>query len=187
MRRRNGGDNVTRSVETAVRHHSPALTAYFARRVHPSHEAADLLAETLLVLWRRAASIPKNVDQVRPWMFGIARNVLMHHYRGQVRQETLSARLRNILATTPHPGFSASPEFDELHIALEMLDPLDREIIGLLHWDGFSLVEIAVILRKNESTVRSRYHRARKFLQVQLAVTSPTQIQEHRRGAPTSH
>lgn len=156
-------------IENAVRAHSPALLAYFVRRVEPSHEAADLLAETLLVLWRRAASLPAVDEEVRPWMFGIARNVLLHHYRASSRRRAIADRLRDLLSTTPHAGFDAASEHDELREALQTLEEIDRDIIGLVHWDGFSLVEASRILRMNESTVRSRYHRARARLRAALS------------------
>lgn len=44
--------------EAAAKAHAPAVLAYFARRVDPPHHAADLLAETLLIVWRRAFHCP---------------------------------------------------------------------------------------------------------------------------------
>lgn len=155
-------------VEAAVKAHAPALLGYFARRVESAADAADLLAETLLVLWRRAASLPPTDADIRPWMFGVARNVLMHHQRRATRQRAITDRLRSVLSVTPHAGFADSAEHDELHQALATLDPIDRDIIGLVHWEGFSLVEASRILHMKEGTVRSRYHRARTALRVQL-------------------
>ncbi|WP_275094068.1 RNA polymerase sigma factor [Microbacterium lushaniae] len=40
--------------------------------------------------------------------------------------------------------------------------------MGLIHWEGFSLVEVSRILAMKEGTVRSRYHRARASLRSQL-------------------
>ncbi|GAA2864977.1 RNA polymerase sigma factor [Microbacterium arabinogalactanolyticum] len=156
-------------VERAVQDHASALLGYFVRRVALREDAADLLAETLLVLWRRSRSLPDADDDVRPWMFGIARNVLLHHQRGGARRHAVVEKLRGVLEATPHPGFADPAEHDELHRALAQLDPLDRDIIGLLHWEGFSLVEVARMLRMKEGTVRSRYHRARAALREQLA------------------
>ena len=158
-------------VERAVQQHASALLGYFVRRVALREDAADLLAETLLVLWRRSRSLPDAEDEVRPWLFGIARNVLMHHQRGGIRRHAVVERLRGILEAEPHPGFADPTEHDELHQAIARLDPVDRDIIGLLHWEGFRLVEVARILRMNEGTVRSRYHRARAALREQLAET----------------
>ncbi|MFJ7749232.1 RNA polymerase sigma factor [Arthrobacter sp. NPDC097144] len=163
-----GTEDRAARVENATREHAPALLAYFARRVDQSHDAADLLAETLLILWRRASSLPTDDAEVRPWMFGIGRNVLMHHRRRAIRQRAVSDRLRNILSTTPRSGFAEAVEHDSLHRALAGLDPIDQDIIGLVHWDGFSLVEVSRIIGMKEGTVRSRYHRARLALRTQL-------------------
>ena len=155
-------------IERTVPLHAPALLAYFLRRVSQPHDAADLLSETLLVVWKRAAALPSDDDEVRPWMFGIARNVLMHHQRGSIRRQAVADRLRSRLSATPTPGFTDSSEFDDLHDALRALDQIDRDIIGLVHWDGFTLIETSRIMRMKEGTVRSRYHRARSRLRDEL-------------------
>lgn len=166
-------------VERAVADHAPALLAYLARRVVPSQDAADLLAETFMILWKRAASLPDSDDEVRPWMFGIARNVLMHHQRSAYRQRAAADRLRSELLTNQDSGFVDSSEYDELHTVLRELDPIDRDIVGLVHWDGFSLVEVSRILRVKEGTIRSRYHRARALLRSRL-VAEPPVVQDIR-------
>lgn len=163
-----GADQRTARVESAVKAHSPALLAFLARRVDQPADAADLLAETLLTVWRRASALPPRDDEVRPWMFGIARNVLMHHYRRAARQHATADRLRSILSTTDHAGFADLTEHDELHRAIASLVPLDRDIISFVHWEGLSLVETSKILRMKETTVRSRYHRAKAALRTQL-------------------
>lgn len=173
-------------VGAAVKAHAPAVLAYFTRRVDQSHDAADLLAETLLIVWRRSASLPDADEQIRPWMFGIARNVLLHHYRGVGRRRAVADRLRATLQTTPHAGFADPTEHDDLHRALAHLDSTDRDIIGLVHWDGFTLVEVSRILGKKEGTVRSRYHRARAILRAQLRASEPPPQAVYLQGVPTS-
>lgn len=44
-----------------------------------------------------------------------------------------------MLDVTPQPGFVDDAVFDELHSALATLDQWDRNIIDLVHWDGFTL------------------------------------------------
>lgn len=158
-------------VTAAVRDHSPALLGYFARRTAHREDAADLLAETLLILWREASRIPERDDQIRAWMFGVAHNVLLHHYRSTARRRAATERAREALRAEPHPGFRDPDEHDDLHAAIRVLSPADRDLIGLVHWEGFSLVEAAGILQLNESTVRSRYHRAKQVLKTALQET----------------
>lgn len=161
-------DDVLRArVAAAARAHAPALLASLTRRVEQPQDAADLLSETLLVVWRKAERMPASDDEVRPWMFGIAQRVLKHHWRSRARRTALVERLREQL--TSQSALTEGPDFDDLHAALRELDPIDREIIALVHWDGFSLVEAAGILRMKESTVRSRHHRARARLRGILA------------------
>ncbi|WP_105034845.1 RNA polymerase sigma factor [Cryobacterium aureum] len=159
-------------ISRAVPEHAPALLAYFARRIDPPYDAADLLAETLLILWKRANGLPADDDEIRPWMFGIARHVLLHHQRSTARRNALADRLRSQMSLVVRPGFSDSSTFDDLHDAIRELDQTDRDIIGLHHWDGLSLVEVSRVLRMKEGTVRSRYHRARERLRHELAATT---------------
>jgi RNA polymerase sigma-70 factor (ECF subfamily) len=127
---------------------------------------ADLLGDTLLVLCRRPRSIPADPSEARLWAFGIARRTLLGRRRTHRRRTALQERLRNEL-TLDHASAPPEPS-DHLHAALAALDELDREIIRLLHWEGFSQAEIATILDKPAGTVRSRYTRARSILRVQL-------------------
>ncbi|MFE6735239.1 RNA polymerase sigma factor [Microbacterium sp. NPDC057650] len=167
-------DDVLRArVAAATRVHAPALLASLTRRVEQPQDAADLLSDTLLIVWRKADRMPASDGEVRPWMFGIAQRVLQHHWRSRARRSAVVERLREQLTT--QSGFSEGPDFDDLHAALRELDPVDHEIIALVHWDGFSLIEVAGILRMNESTVRSRHHRARARLRGILAREPATQ------------
>ncbi|WP_354574653.1 RNA polymerase sigma factor [Frigoribacterium sp. UYMn621] len=159
-------------VETLVRAEAGNLLAYFSRRVSPQADAADLLGDTLLVLWRRARSIPENDDEGRMWMFGIARNVLATHRRGLSRRLALADRLRDEMSILPSSGAldgtpQAAPGDDRLEAvvsAMAELSASDREIIMLVHFDGFTLVVAGRLLHLRATAARSRYHRARNRL-----------------------
>lgn len=157
-------DPVRRRVEDAVRREAAALLAYFERRADRA-DAADLLGETLLVVWRRAISLPQDDEQARMWMFGVARRVLATSRRGAVRRHALADRLR--AEALVRPGV-AEPHDPSLADALANLDPIDGEIIRLVHWDGFSLADVARHLRRPAGTIRSRYARARATLRAAL-------------------
>lgn len=154
------------------------LLNYFARRVDPPTDAADLLNETLLVMCRRSGDLPANDEQARMWAFGVARRVLSTHQRGSRRRGALVERLRQHLWV--HRADGATPEVDRLHTALDALDPLDQEIIRLIHWDGFTQVEIAQLLDRPQGTVRSRYARARAALKKELHDTASADFADQR-------
>jgi RNA polymerase sigma-70 factor, ECF subfamily len=149
-------------------HTARDLLGYFIRRTQSPEEAADCLAETFLVAWRKHDEIPTDGAQARPWVFGIARNVLRRsleqdHKRSEA-VAVLAAELRDTRATIPtdDPGTSA----------LKLLSPVDREIIEMLAWDQLSPREVAMILELSPNVVRIRAHRARVKLREHLQ-TSP--------------
>src|SRR6478672_7119633 len=58
-----------------------ALMGYAVRRVGDPADAADVVAETYLVAWRRLDEVPPG-EETRLWLFGVARRVLANHQRG---------------------------------------------------------------------------------------------------------
>ena len=76
------------------------LRRFLARRTDPA-TADDVLAETLLVCWRRLDDLP---EEPLPWAYGVARNCLANADRGVRRQERLAARI----AVVDPPAASAS-------------------------------------------------------------------------------
>lgn len=146
---------------------APDLLSYFARRVTPTTDAADLLSDTLLVICRRANHLPSDDQQARLWAFGVARKVLAGQQRSMKRRSALVTRLQEELEQADGVGHQ-DRSVEDLHAALATLDPLDQEIIRLVHWDGFSQAEVAQILDRPAGTIRSRYARARSALRSQL-------------------
>lgn len=147
---------------------APMLLAYFVRRVTPAEDAADLLSETLLLLWRRVDAIPTDPDGARMWAFGVARNVLRGHRRTDQRRSALVGRLRLELSSADEVAHPADERVLDLRAAIDRLKPIDQEILKLVHWDGLSLIEAAAVVGMREGTLRSRYHRARARLRRQL-------------------
>jgi RNA polymerase sigma-70 factor, ECF subfamily len=149
--------------------HGTALLAYFARRIEPQEDAAILFNELLLVVWRRAASAPSDPEDVRMWMFGIARKLVLGHHRSRRRQRAVAERLREELSVRPPE--QASDESLAVRQAIQALPGPQRELVRLIHWDGFSITEAAKITGVGASTARSRYFLARRRLAAQLSVT----------------
>lgn len=152
-------------LRSALRLNADDLLAYFERRTEPRDDAADLLAETMLQAWRRHADAPAEPTQLRMWLFGIARNVLANQQRGRRRRRALADRLRSCFRAPVAP----SPE-DAVTIraAVDDLLPDQRELVTLVHWDGFTVAEAAEVLGINASTARSRYAAAKQHLREAL-------------------
>ncbi|HEY4281250.1 MAG TPA: RNA polymerase sigma factor [Conexibacter sp.] len=148
--------------------HRRAVLGYALRRVNEPADAADVLAETFLVAWRRLKDVPPG-DDARPWLLGVARRVLANQRRGARRRNGLAERLGHELSaqvptlTPPADGDPAS-----VRQALDRLSAADREIVLLAGWEELEPAQIAVVLGLRPAAARSRLHRARTRLRAAL-------------------
>lgn len=141
-----------------------AMLAYALRRVEQPDDAADIVAETFLVAWRRSHDLPPD-DEIRLWLYGVARRVLANHHRGGVRRMRLGERLRQRITTEvcADPGTEV-PQRLTVQAALNRLGEPDREILMLTVWEGLQPREVAEVMRMSSTAVRSRLSRARAKL-----------------------
>ncbi len=143
-----------------------AILAYALRRVDPE-DAADVVAETFLVAWRRLDEVP-NDAAAKLWLFGVARRVIANRHRAERRRtrlgERLAESLRTDLATQPAPTGEAA----EVLRAMGGLGDDDRELLLLVSWEELSPGEAAKVLGISSLAARSRLHRARRRLRALL-------------------
>lgn len=148
---------------TALGAASADLLAYLQRRAGLD-DAPDLLAETMVVAWRRVAELPGDSERARMWLFGIARGTLQNHARGARRRWALADRIRS---TTEIAGAPADQGL-EVRDAVARLNPDDAELVRLVHWERMTLVQAAELLGIPDSTARTRYARVKEELRAAL-------------------
>jgi len=138
------------------------LLRYAVRRTGRPETAADVVADTFLVAWRRFDDIPSGNG--RAWLFGVARNVLANQHRAERRSTDLAVRLRHELGG----AIVTAPEaFAEISAAFATLNAADQELLRLVAWEGLSAEELAVALDCSPNAARIRLHRARtRFAEV---------------------
>ncbi|GAA1126202.1 RNA polymerase sigma factor [Nocardioides aquiterrae] len=164
-----GADPARARLADALRANGADLTAYFERRVTVRADAADLLGETMLHAWRRVTAMPvEAATEQRMWLFAIAANVLSNHRRGARRRAALAAHLRAHLSTRRTDDAPDQAVLVSLRAAIDRLPSRQREVVRLVHWDGFTLAQAAHVLGINPSTARSRYSEARAALKATL-------------------
>ena len=162
------------SIERIVEDNADDVLRYLRRRVNQPEDAADLLGRVLLALWEGGARVPQDRTEARMWCFGIARNVLREHYRHAVKQLALADELREHLRALTaqdnavETAVEARMQAETVRGAVASLDQRSRELVMLVHWDGFSIAEAARLLTTNESTARTRYGRALRRLERKL-------------------
>lgn len=161
-----------------VRRHQRVIFGYLARRVGQD-VAEEITAET----FARAFALRERYDtsraDARPWLFGIALNLMRRHLRSEQRQLTAYARTGVDPAERPHDAaderVDAVVQGRRLASALASLKGPDREALLLYAWGELSYDEIADALEIPVGTVRSRLNRARRQVRSVLAAPSTSQ------------
>ncbi|WP_344770407.1 RNA polymerase sigma factor [Aeromicrobium panaciterrae] len=151
--------------------HARGIHRFIARRIG-AVDAHDVVSQTFLVAFENRERYDAAFPSARPWLFGIASNVMRHHCRSEVRAWRAMAA----------SGIEVEPSFvDEvvdrvdfrahgaaMAAVLADLHERDRDVLLLFAWEDFSYAEIAAALAIPVGTVRSRLHRARSQLQAAL-------------------
>ncbi|ABL83475.1 MULTISPECIES: sigma-70 family RNA polymerase sigma factor [unclassified Nocardioides] len=141
------------------------LRRFLARRTDPA-TAEDVLAETLLVCWRRAEELP--ADPL-PWAYAVARNCLRNAERAVRRQQRVAARIATV--DPPAEATSAIEPDQDVRDALLRMRADDAELLRLWAWEQLEPAEIAVVLGITANAASVRLHRARTKLADQLGKT----------------
>ncbi len=152
-----------------VRRHEAAVHAFLARRAGPQ-AAADLLGEVWLRAFAgRGGYDPAHAD-ARPWLYGIARNVLRAHWRDRRAGDPAAPPDRVADPWDDVVGrLDAAAQAGPLGCALRALPPGEREVLLLVAWEQLTPAQAAAVLGVPQGTARSRLHRARAALRLALA------------------
>lgn len=143
------------------------LLAYAQRRIPVAEDAADLVAETFLIAWRRLGEVPQG-SEARLWLYGVARHALSNQRRGELRRARLAERLRSELTAAALSAPAADAGNAPVLRALAGLGEEDREVLLLAGWEELAPREIARVLGISTVATRSRLHRARRRLRAAM-------------------
>ena len=146
-----------------------SILGYLMRRVSSPADAADLLAETYLIAWRKLDDVARD-EEARLWLYGVARRIASHHHRHERVERGLAEALRAELGREA-PVMRADrnmPFGDVISASLDRLKPSDREIIELSAWEQLTPAEIAAVIGMKSGAVRVRLHRIRTAIRTEL-------------------
>ncbi len=160
---------------TLLRRYASPLLTFIQRMTGDRHRSEELFQEVFLAVWtdRKRYQFPR---PFRSWLFGIAVNKCRNEFR---RHRSFVLTLD---AETPLPATAGGGGPDEAAVATETaaivqtavarLPDQQRQVVVLRLWNGLSYFEIANIMERAESTVRSDMFHAlaslRKFLEPRL-------------------
>jgi RNA polymerase sigma factor (sigma-70 family) len=155
--------------------HADVIYRYAVRSCGNWAVAEDVVSATFLEAWRRRGTLNPGEDPVRPWLFGIATNVLRNTARGSRRHLAALARIPAAAVEPDFTGAVAEQLDDAAQLAVTRramagLGRKDREVIELCVWAGLDYAEAAGALGVPVGTVKSRLSRARVRLR-ELVIT----------------
>lgn len=133
---------------------------YLWRRADPA-TAEDVLAETLIVLWRRHERMPADAEVVA-WAIGVARLQLANANRAQRRHDRLVAKIAVLDPPAVFVAEHSGPVDEAVRVTLAGLRTADAEVLRLWAWDELAPREIAIVLGTTVNAATVRLHRARR-------------------------
>ena len=164
-----------------------AFTALFDRHAGPLHlyiskrvgrpDAEDLVGETFATAFRSRRTYDLSRPDARPWLFGIATNLVHHHWRSEGRRlRRDAAAASEVELEGDHSEAATAKVFFQGHAeliarALDQLEDAYLDVLLLVAGPGFSYEEVSVALGIPVGTVRSRLHRARRRLRELLGAS----------------
>jgi RNA polymerase sigma-70 factor (ECF subfamily) len=152
--------------------HAAPVHRFLARRAAPG-TVDDLLSETFVTAFRTRQNYDLTYGDARPWLFGIAVNVVRHHHRSEARRTAMVGRVMQ-RATPEHTMPDAADDalahvesesrVEGIAAALRTIDPRYLDVLMLVSGPQLSYEEIARALEIPVGTVRSRLSRGRAQL-----------------------
>jgi RNA polymerase sigma-70 factor (ECF subfamily) len=149
----------------AFHSHKHVLYRFAYRMTGSSSAAEDVVQDCFVALWRKPAGYDPGRGAVRAYLLGIARNLVLKRWRDERSYEPLEQE-----------GYICPP-IDVVNVerdqavaqAVQMLPPLQREVLVMAEYEEMSLQEIADVTDLELAAVKSRLHRARQNLRRMLA------------------
>lgn len=141
---------------------------YIYHRVGHASDAEDVTGLVFMKALEGLPSYRQRGNGFAPWLFRIARNAVIDHYRRRRPQATLDQLLFAPDEADPVGDVLGKERRNELARLVEHLSADQRDVVLLRYASDLSFSEIATIVQKNEAAVRMLLHRGLKKLKVVL-------------------
>ena len=151
--------------------HHEHIFRYVWSRVRDKQLAEDLTGEIFTRMVGNLAGYRPTEVPFRAWLYQIARNLIVDHYRKEDGRSSLPlSHAENLSGGGNHPGPIVEQKLvlERVQEALAQIDPLQREVILLRFAAGLPLQEVALSLDRTVAAVKSLQHRGLKSLRVAL-------------------
>ncbi|MBK9748084.1 MAG: sigma-70 family RNA polymerase sigma factor [Chloroflexi bacterium] len=149
--------------------HVDAIFEYVRYRVDSKSTAEDLTSEVFLRMVRGLANYRDQGTPLRAWLFRIAANLIVDHYR-QRKWVSAGSLLDEVASddTDPIERLARSEDQLRLHLAIRALPEEYQDLLLLRFMENLPHTEIATIMNKSADALRAMQHRALKALAKQF-------------------
>nr|WP_321412523.1 RNA polymerase sigma factor SigZ [uncultured Carboxylicivirga sp.] len=144
--------------------HKNELRNYIFKRVKDDDLTNDILQDVLLKVYNFCIS-KSGVNNIRSWLFQIAQNTIVDHYR-KATKITHHNELTEIIEEDQNEAFHEA--LDYINPMLEFLPQKYAEPLRLSDIEGLKQVDVAKKLNINLSATKSRIQRARNLLKAEF-------------------
>src|ERR1700756_4360933 len=164
-------DDSARDAEAAVRQlyagQAVALHSYVARFCPDRASVDDIVQETFIRAWRHLPQLSADDRPVRPWLFRVARNLLIDADRA-ARSRPTTVQVQPAEEGGDDMGLNQILDRQLVTGALSRLSPAHRAVLVEIFYQGDSVARAARQLGIPHGTARSRLHYALRALREQL-------------------
>jgi RNA polymerase sigma-70 factor, ECF subfamily len=148
-------------------HYARALHAYVDQFCPDRASADDIVQETFIRAWRHLPQLSADDRPIRPWLFRVARNLLIDADRA-ARSRPMAIQAQPAEEAGTDTGLDQVLDRQLVFAALEHLSPAHRTVLVETFYHGDSLATVADQLGIPHGTARSRLHYALHALRQQL-------------------
>lgn len=150
-------------------HYQPMIYRFVLIKVSRREEAEDITHQVFLRAWQNIRSYRHRGHPFGSWLYRIARNQIIDHYRSRrddLPLETLDAD--SLTLQTSQPDVSLRMDMEKVMAAVLLLKPDYQDTIILRFVEDLSIKETADIMHKTEGAIKLIQHRAIEELKKKL-------------------
>ncbi len=141
-----------------VEDHADGLYRFILKNIRDEEKASDIVQDSFEKLWKKVADV--DPLKAKSYLFSTAYHTMIDGIRKEKRIEDF-----NQVRQDQHSHEEQYSDLQEiLHDALAKLTEIQRTVILLRDYEGYSYDEIGEITGLNESQVKVYIYRARVFL-----------------------
>jgi RNA polymerase sigma-70 factor, ECF subfamily len=151
--------------EDLYRDYVGRVYAYVRSQVATAADAEDITAQAFMNAYQAYPRFEVRHSTPAAWLFRIARNATLDHFRAQGRRERLRRTIENQPMAEADPAVAAEEriQYRALLEHVARLSERQRDVISLRH-SGLSFEEVGTLLGCSEDAAKMLYHRSLKAL-----------------------